>query len=264
MNIEHSSKPELSLPGSLAIGSSSPVQKSIRLIYKFFNTQPTPNLNADAAKRTGLLAANHLLTLADACGLLNGSGMHSAAVVLLRSLEDALDIFCAVTSVPHAAERWELDNLKPSEAAKLWVEHLGNPTISTGQTLTDYRKRLRHAFNKYSHASYELCLWDLYFQPQKAEKNKGLTGTIEINSYPRHVINTNGHSIDAHLTAHLLEFIDATNTAYSSALKNFPDAKNLVALLDEIHVIMQKHNLHGCQDVQTPAELRKLRKPKQA
>lgn len=259
MNNDHALKPDLSSPGALAIGPTSPIQRALHLLHEFFDAQATPNLSGAAPQRTALLTANHLLSLVEACGLLNSSGMHSAAVVLLRSLEDVLDVFCAVTTVPGAAERWEKGDLKPSDAAKLWVEHRGNPRVSTGQSLADYRKGLRHAFNKYSHASYDLCLWDLYFHPRTAAtENRGLTGTIEIN-YPRRVINSNAHSIDAHLTAHLLEFLDSTKTAYSAALEGFDGAKNLATLVAEIHVIMQKHDSHGCQDVQTPAELRRLR-----
>ena len=251
--------PDTSLPGQLAIGETSPVQQVIRLLYDFFAIQPQPDLNEESAKRTGLLAANHLLCLTDACGLLNGSGMHSAAVVMLRSLEDTLDIFCAVTTVPKAAESWEKGNLKASDAARLWIQHRGNPATSAGQSLSDYRKGLRDAFNKYSHASYEICLWNLYFRPKPMQNGEEpLIGTLEINS-PRYVINSNGHAIDAHLTAHLLEFFEAIKDSYATDLATFANAKCLSELEAEIHDIMKMHDSHGCQNVQVPAELRKLR-----
>ena len=249
---------DLSKPGERAIGPTSPIQKSLRIMHEFFNTQPSPDISTDASRNTGLLISNHLFSLIEACGQLNGSGMHSPAVVLLRSLEDALDVFIAVTSVPGAAERWEKNELKPSDAAKLWVELRGNPHISNGKTLSDYRKGLRHAFNKYSHASYQLCLWDLYFQPRKkTKKGEGASGTVEIN-YPRHVINSNAHSIDAHLTAHHLEFIDAVKNSYFSTINKFERVNELNELEDEIILIMKKHDSHGCQNVQEPAELRRL------
>jgi len=253
-----SNKSELSHPGELAVGPTSPVQKSLKILHIFFDTQPDTNLADEVSKRTSLLIANHLFSLMEACGLLNGSGMHSSAVVLLRSLEDALDVFTAVSSVPGAAERWEKHDLKPSDAAKLWVKFRGNPIVSNGKTLSDYRKELRNNFNKYSHASYDLCLWDLYFKPEAtALKGQTISGTIEINS-PRRVINSNGHSIDAHLTAHHLEFIDAIKFSYSVALNKFGKTTELDLLEEEIDAIMQKHASHGCQNVQEPAELRRL------
>lgn len=122
----------------------------------------------------------------------------------------------------------------------------------------EYRKGLRNAFNKYSHASYDLCLWDLYFKPQKADPDaEGTIGTVEIN-HPRRVINSNAHSIDAHLTAHHLEFIEAIKTSYSEALKEFENVRELEKLENEIQAIMRKHDSHGCQNVQEPAELRRL------
>ncbi len=260
MKKTHTNKPDLSQQGELVIGPTSPIQKSLKILHIFFGTQPDTNLASAASKRTSLLIANHLFSLIEACGLLNGSGMHSSAVVLLRSLEDALDVFSAVSSVPGAAERWEKHDLKPSDAAKLWVKFCGNPTVANGKTLSDYRKELRGSFNKYSHASYELCLWNLYFKPNAtALSDQGVTGTIEINC-PRRVINSNGHSIDAHLTAHHLEFIEAIKFSYSVALNKFSNAKELELLEKEIDTIMQRHASHGCQNVQEPAELRKLKK----
>lgn len=260
MKKTHPNKPDLSHPGELAIGPTSPIQKSLKILHTFFDTQPDTNLASEESKRTSLLIANHLFSLIEACGLLNGSGMHSSAVVLLRSLEDALDVFTAISSVPGAAERWEKHDLKPSDAAKLWVKFRGNPTVSNGKTLSDYRKELRDSFNKYSHASYDLCLWDLYFKPNATALNgQNITGTIEIN-YPRRVINSNGHSIDAHLTAHHLEFMEAIKSSYSVALSKFCNVKELELLEKEIDAIMQKHASHGCQNVQEPAELRRLKK----
>jgi hypothetical protein len=258
MSQSHKMKPKLSKPFELVIGPSSPVQKAISVLRRFFMTRPCPEISS--AQNASLLAANHLMSLMDSCGMLNGAGRHSAAVVMLRSLEDTLDIFCAITTVPEIAERWEKGNLKPSEASKLWVEKRGDPKISTGQSLGEYRKGLRNAFHKYAHASYELCLWDLYFNPkQLVGEQSGATGTIEINSSWQ-VIDSNGHAIDAHLTAHLLEFIAAVRVAFFSALVSFPEAEVLSENEKEIESIMQKHSQHDCQNVQMPAELRALKK----
>lgn len=250
-------KPKLSKPFELAIGPSSPVQKAVALLREFFSTHPKPEI-ADA-QGASQLAANHLLVLLDASGMLNGAGMHSAAIVTLRSLEDALDVFCAISSVPGVAKRWECGQLKPSEAAKLWVERCGNPTISTGQALGDYRKDLRNAFHKYAHASYDVCLWDLYFHPQRSNRTDGAIGTTEINS-GRMVIDSNGHCIDAHLTAHLYEFLLAVRKSFASALAAFDGAESLPRLASDIEEILKQHDKHGCQNVQSPAELRPLKK----
>ena len=56
---------------------------------------------------------------------------------MLRPLEDALDCFAAVTMVKGAAERWSARNLKPSDAAKTWIETAGD------SFLAGYRKTLR-------------------------------------------------------------------------------------------------------------------------
>ena len=109
---------ELSLPGAKAVGPSSPV-------HKFYHHPKISRLGAHtqyrtaASKSSGLLVGNHLFLLIDGCGLLNGSGLHWAAVTLLRPLEDALDCFAAVTMVKDAAERWSQRNLKPSDAARV-------------------------------------------------------------------------------------------------------------------------------------------------
>ena len=83
-------RPELSGPGAKAIGPSSPVVQALGWIREFLSAEPHPDIGSDAAKSSGILAGTHLLHLITGCGLLNGQGHHSAAVVLLRPLEDAL------------------------------------------------------------------------------------------------------------------------------------------------------------------------------
>jgi hypothetical protein len=72
-------QPELSLPGAKAVGPSSPVQQALALVRTFLSSEPTPDIATPDSKSSGLLVGNHLLHLMSACGLLNGSGLHSAA-----------------------------------------------------------------------------------------------------------------------------------------------------------------------------------------
>lgn len=103
----------LSLPGINAYGPGSPVLRARNWIKDFLATAPQPDIGT-AAKSDALLVGNHLLHLISGCGLLNGSGFHSAAVVLLRPMEDALDCFAAVSLIKDAAEQWSARRLKPA------------------------------------------------------------------------------------------------------------------------------------------------------
>lgn len=251
-------KPELSLAGEKAFGSSSPVQQALSLIRTFLSLEPAPDIATPASKSSGLLVGNHLLHLISACGLLNGSGLHSAAVTLLRPLEDALDCFAAVTMVDGAAERWSARKLKPSEAANLWIDKAGDIISPSNIALADYRKTLRGQFAHYMHCSYDLCLWDLYFNPLTRDNNTGqLSGTYELNKYGQ-VIDTNAHAIDAHLTAHHLEFMTILKRAYSVELGHDPIRYSAYIRLEkEIIKIMERHNEHKCQNVLVPPEWRR-------
>jgi hypothetical protein len=193
-----------------------------------------------------------------ACGQLNISGHHSAAVVLFRPLEDALDCFAAVTMVEGAAERWSTRKLKPSDAAKAWVAIAGEKLDPDNESLSRYRRALRGQFAHYMHCSYDLCLWDLFFNPSSLDsRSNQLVGTYELNTSGS-VINTNAHSIDAHLTAHHLEFIEIVKHAYSRELSHVPhQMRELTRLENEVVEIMERHNDHGCQNVMEPPEIRR-------
>lgn len=197
----------------------------------------------------------HLLHLIDGCGLLNGRGFHSAAVALLRPLEDALDCFAAVALVQGAAEQWAERTLKPSDAAKLWTTATADPIAQGATSLADYRRTLRGQFAHYMHCSYDLCLWDLFFSPRAKDPITGnLSGAYELN-HDVHVIDRNAHAIDAHLTAHLLEFLDVLKRAYTVALAEQSELSQEFARLEpEIVKIMERHNEHRCQNVLVPPE----------
>jgi hypothetical protein len=194
----------------------------------------------------------------EACGLLNGKGFHSAAVTLLRPLEDALDCFAAVTMVNGAAERWSARELKPSEAAKLWTETADDMMPPSITTSSQYRKTLRAQFAHYVHCSYDLCLWDLFFSPCSCDpKTGGLSGTYELNQGGQ-VIGRNAHSIDAHLILHLLELISVLKRAYSRELEQDPTRRQELARLEgRIVNMMEEHSRHKCQDVLVPPEWRR-------
>lgn len=251
-------QPELSLPGAKAVGPSSPVQKALAFVRNFLSLEPTPDIATPASKSSGLLVGNHLLHLISACGLLNGSGLHSAAVTLLRPLEDALDCFAAMTMVKGAAERWSARKLKPSEAAKLWTETADDTFSPINTTLAEYRKTLRGQFAHYMHCSYDLCLWDLFFSPRARDPETGqLSGPYELNQGGQ-VIDSNAHAIDAHLTAHHLEFIAILKRAYSHELGQEPTRfRELSRLESEVAQIMERHNEHKCQNVFVPPEWRR-------
>jgi hypothetical protein len=153
--------------------------------------------------------------------------------------------------------------MRPSDAAKMWVASAGNPSVvsagGTTTTLDEYRRQLRQALNKYSHVSYELCAWDLFFQPRRTHGDgTGSSGTLEIN-HQRQVIDANGHAIDAYITATPLECLTVIREAYSKALECFDMERELDALVPAIEQIMRDHSAHGCHDVTTPAEIRRLR-----
>lgn len=249
-------RPGLSAPGAKEIGATSPVQRALRWLESFFSGSPVPDIKTDAARSNGALLATHLLQLINGCGFLNGIGHHSAAVALFRSLEDALDCFGAVVLVKDMAEKWANRKLLPSDAAKTWIP-LVNEMTARGISLSDYRKNLRSMFNNYSHCSCDLCLWNLYFLP--CEKNAAtVTGTLELN-LPPVTIDSNGHAIDAHLTAHLLEFMVLVRKGYSDELKRIPEnVANLDLLEKDIIKIMEQHDEHHCQDVSSPPEVRRV------
>ncbi len=252
-------RPKLSLPGEKAYGPTSPIIQVLCWITEFLARFPQPNIGTNSAKSNALLVGNHLLHLISGCGLLNGSGLHSAAVTLLRPMEDALDCFAAVVLIEGAAEQWAKRQLKPSDAAKQWTARFLDLIQPQGTSLPEYRKYLRGEFAKYSHCSHDLCLWDLFFKPQIVNDKTGkMQGTLELN-FVGHVIDLNAHAIDAYLTAHLLEFIELIKVAYSGTLQSEPTRmKKLIAFEKKITEIMEKHNQHRCQEVRVPPEVARI------
>jgi hypothetical protein len=249
----------LSIAGTRGSPEDSPILQGLRCLTDFFQGIPEPDLGDQDAKMNGTLCGTHLLHLVRGCGLLNGSGFHSAAVSLLRPMEDALDCYAAIILVPGAAKDWQSDKLKASEAGKKWIGSVKDFTTHDNIPLDEYRKRLRNDFNLYAHGNHALCLWNLFFQPYETQRSDAkVEGTLEINLMPG-IIDSNGHAIDAFETAHILEFIAVTQLGYTKFLSTHPELRDrLTDLLPKIEEIMMKHHAHRCQEVRFPPELAHL------
>ena len=249
-------KPRLLALGEAVVGPTSPVVRATVWLVKFFANDPVPDLGREVQEPARGLAT-HLLHLLQGASAGNLSGWHSVAASLLRSLEDALDCFAAVTIVPSAAKKWCAGRLRPSDAAKAWTP-LVHDMVAKNVPLPEYRRLLREMFNDYAHCCPELCAWNLYFLPKERNPQNGaVAGTLEPN-LGNEVIESNAHAIDAHLTGHLLEFLVLVRHAYAKEINRVGDVELLAGFLTEISEIMMKHDNHGCQEVRPPPEVRRL------
>lgn len=86
-------------PFSDIVGESSPVQKAIKMIWEIFANHPLPNNKSIASQSAAEQIVLHLLGTMNSIGMINAAGYHSAAVTLMRSIEDALDCLFAVFKV---------------------------------------------------------------------------------------------------------------------------------------------------------------------
>lgn len=191
--------------------------------------------------------------------MLNLSGYHSAAVTLFRPLEDALDCFAAVLLIGGAAERWRAGKLRASDAAKEWTS-LEVDIQARGVNLAEYRKRLRAQFHNLTHCSHELCEWNLYFASRESQSGPDSSRGDLLLNYDASIIYANAHGIDAHLTAHLLEFLVMLKRGYSKYLNAVPKQLHEVEhLLQRITAIMEEHDRHQCQQTFPTPEIRRLK-----
>lgn len=189
------------------VGESSPIQKAIKLIWDIFANAPVPDNGSAKSQSAAKSIMLYMLRSINSIGMINAAGYHSAAVTLLRSIEDALDCFSAVVHSDLNACKWLDGELKASEAAKTWTE---NKIIDQTVLLGDYRKSIRGALNKYSHYTPSQTSWNLY----KKQIADGKC-TVEYN-YKRAVIRVNGYYIDRYLCIHLYEIIDVIKLYYSN------------------------------------------------
>jgi len=212
----------LSLPFSEVVGNSSPVQQAIKLVWEIFAVSPMPNNQSEKSRLTAKTIMLHMLGTMNSIGMINAAGYHSAAITLLRSIEDALDCFCSVSQDESIAEKWENGELKASDAAKKWTE--GKQTDDS-ISMDEYRKNIRHAFNQYSHCTPKQTNWNLYRQSISNSQCK-----LMLN-YQHAVIRRNGYFIDRYLCIHLHELIDVFKVYYSKYLiDNAEIAKELEEL----------------------------------
>ena len=134
-------------PFSDIVGESSPVQKAIKMIWEIFANHPLPNNKSIASQSAAEQIVLHLLGTMNSIGMINAAGYHSAAVTLMRSIEDALDCLFAVVQSDINANKWLNGELKASQAARTWA---ANKVVDQSIPLGDYRKNIRHGLNKYS------------------------------------------------------------------------------------------------------------------
>lgn len=128
-------------PFSDIVGESSPVQKAIKMIWEIFANHPLPNNKSIASQSAAEQIVLHLLGTMNSIGMINAAGYHSAAVTLMRSIEDALDCLFAVVQSDINANKWLNGELKASQAARTWT---ADKVVDQSIPLGDYRKNIRH------------------------------------------------------------------------------------------------------------------------
>ena len=150
--------------------------------------------------------------------MINAAGYHSAAVTLMRSIEDALDCLFAVVQSDINANKWLNGELKASQAARTWT---ADKVVDQSIPLGDYRKNIRHGLNKYSHCSPNQTSWNIY----RKSDEKG-TCRLELN-YQHGVISKNGYYIDRYLCIHLYELMDNLPLYYSDYFADKEERRKL-------------------------------------
>lgn len=195
----------LQQPFSDIIGNSSPVQKTVRLLWKLADEAPYTISGTDQSKSCASLVLVHLLGLMESTGLINCRGFHSSSMALLRTIEDATDCLAAVGASQEMAEKWQNGKLKASEAAKYWTQ---GKIINENDSMADYRKMIRNGLNAYSHCTPEQTNWNIYLESIGDNKC-----TMKLNTKTM-VINLNGYYIDRYLCIHNHELISVIFTIY--------------------------------------------------
>ena len=90
-------------------------------VYLSWQYLPLPNNKSIASQSAAEQIVLHLLGTMNSIGMINAAGYHSAAVTLMRSIEDALDCLFAVVQSDVNANKWLNDELKASQAARTWT-----------------------------------------------------------------------------------------------------------------------------------------------
>lgn len=244
-------------PFSDIVGESSPVQKAIKLIWEIFANHPLPNNKSIASQSAAEQIVLHLLGTMNSIGMINAAGYHSAAVTLMRSIEDALDCLFAVVQSDVNANKWLNDELKASQAARTWT---ADKVVDQSIPLGDYRKNIRHGLNKYSHCSPNQTSWNIY----RKSDEKGMC-RLELN-YQHAVISKNGYYVDRYLCIHLYELMDSLPLYYSEYFADKEERRKLFEKLKyDIETIIKDFlNSIGSDKLymDTPPELEGLRNRK--
>lgn len=207
----------LQMPYQDIIGENSPVQQAMKRLRLFAKEKPMPNANTIQSRSTSALILTHILGLCDSVGLINCRGYHSAAITMLRSIEDATDCFAAVSQNDSAAREWSENRLKSSDAAKMWTDVVN--LTDDGLKIGEYRKTIRKALNNYSHCTPEQTHWNIYLETTGENKC-----TTELNTQPL-VINLNAYYIDRYLCVHLYELMEIIFIMFSKHFEAHFDLK---------------------------------------
>lgn len=217
----------------LKLIQDSPFQKAIKFLKKFFSKAPTTQLNNDHSNNVCVHVASHSIQLIEASGTLNTIGYHTAAMSLFRQIEDSLDVFVCCGLIPEKAQEWQNDNLRPSGAAKEWIPFLEEELGESDkyQSFSEYRKNIRHQFNKYSHCSPFLINWNL-----KETKSNQVSVQITPKQIPKNAI-----VIDSNLIFAQYEFLYLLTFVYKNYLNDHPKIqKRINKLLDEMYPIIKE------------------------
>ncbi len=221
----------LQAPFSDIVGETSPIQKTIKIFWKLAVEKPETTAGTMESKSSAALILTHLLGLMDTAGFTNCRGFHSAAITLLRAIEDATDCYAAVGVSSDATLRWMAGKLRGSDAAKIWTP---NRRATNIENMGEYRKYIRAFLNNYSHCSPEQTHWNVYL-----ESTSNNRCTMELNTDPK-VINLNAYYIDRYLCVHIYELVDVVFMVYEKYLEENISCKNeLITLQHEIEDVVK-------------------------
>ena len=194
-------------PFSDIVGESSPVQKAIKMIWEIFANHPLPNNKSIASQSAAEQIVLHLLGTMNSIGMINAAGYHSAAVTLMRSIEDALDCLFAVVQSDINANKWLNGELKASQAARTWT---ADKVVDQSIPLGDYRKNQTWTKQKSTATVLRIRQAGIFIEKSDEEG----TYRLELN-YQHAVISKNGYYIDRYLCIHLYELMDSLPLYYS-------------------------------------------------
>ena len=219
-------------PFSDIVGSSSPVQKTVRLLWKLADDAPNTIAGTKQSQSCASLILVHLLGLMESAGLVNCNGLHSSALTLLRAIEDGTDCLAAVGISQEMAYKWQDGHLKASDAARYWTQ---GKIINEKDSMANYRKEIRNGLNEYSHCTPKQTNWNIYLE--SIEHNKCV---MKLNT-KKMVINLNGYYIDRYLCIHVYELVSIILSIYEDYLnENIEMKTELLKLQKDVSGIINE------------------------